>query len=1013
MKRRIIFLNFFITLQLFFCNLAFSQDSIFDSYVYQVWNDFGGLVGTTANDIVQTSDGYINIATYVGLVRFDGIEFTTIRKSKNNDLNFTSVRVILEDMNKNLWIGSNDEGLQLISNKGNVSYTTENGLPNNSVRALCEDKNGNIWIGTASGIVYLTPEGEFVRPKFCDEDSSKSLIAVKLYCDTAGRIWFLTENYKGLYIYTNNEFSRVQDADVYGNYIATAITQDLQGDFWIAFGPSGLAKIHNGKLTKITSNTMADTISCWDLNVNKDGSVWIGTEKGLVLFSNGKFYEYKTNNQLISKINKIITDREGNIWLATDRKGIGKLNSSKFSITKLGTASNAICEDFQERFWVGTDEGVFCFDEQTQIKNRLTEFTKGKRIRDVHLALNGEILVSCYSQPSQIRYNPKTNTLKNWTTEDGLSGDKVRLALETNPGEIYVGTTTGLSIIHSDGSIKNFSKADGLENDYVMAIYKDKNGVIWIGTDGGGIYLMKDEQIIANFSTDEGLAGNVIFKITQDKQNNFWISTGNGISKFSNFDATQGVPKEISNFNADNGLQTNAIFQVIFDQNSNAWMVSNYGISSAPIEDFNLVAAGKKSEVNVRFYKKNDGLDSAGATSTACAIRDQAGRLWFPMVDGYAIYDPVKNQESHVIPLVHIESVTIDNIEYKYIENSNLVLKPGTKRIDIKYTGLSFDAPEQIQFTYKLTNFDKEFCTPSKGRIVSYTNLNPGKHSFCIKAISGSGIESDIIEALFFVQKPYPYQMPIFWIIMAVIVLGIIVAIFYLRQRAMRQENLRLEKMVKLRTSELQEEKNKSDHLLRAILPDKIANELRDNIHSIGENFDDVTLLFSDIVSFTKTSSGHTAQEIVSSLNNLFSRFDERAKKMGVEKIKTIGDAYMAACGIPTPNENHTKIMVEFAKGMYQDLEDYNKTATIKFGIRIGLNCGPVTAGVIGKTKFIYDVWGDTVNVASRMETACNPGGIRVTEAVKNHLAGCDFVFSTPIQCDIKGKGMMTTYEIL
>ena len=171
--------------------------------------------------------------------------------------------------------------------------------------------------------------------------------------------------------------------------------------------------------------------------------------------------------------------------------------------------------------------------------------------------------------------------------------------------------------------------------------------------------------------------------------------------------------------------------------------------------------------------------------------------------------------------------------------------------------------------------------------------------------------------------------------------------------------------------------------------------------------------MFSDIVGFTKTSSGHTAAEIVDALNALFSRFDLRATSMGVEKIKTIGDAYMATCGLPRPNENHAQVMVNFAKGMLEDLADYNKTAQIKFNIRIGLNSGPVTAGVIGRTKFIYDIWGNSVNVASRMETAANPGGIRVSEAVYEHLRDTDIKFSEPVECDIKGKGKMITYDVL
>ena len=149
----------------------------------------------------------------------------------------------------------------------------------------------------------------------------------------------------------------------------------------------------------------------------------------------------------------------------------------------------------------------------------------------------------------------------------------------------------------------------------------------------------------------------------------------------------------------------------------------------------------------------------------------------------------------------------------------------------------------------------------------------------------------------------------------------------------------------------------------------------------LGGKYMDELLLLSPVAVKIECQRQHISKELIE-------YGFERAKEMGVEKIKTIGDAYMAACGVPEPNENHARIMVDFAKGMLKDLEDYNKTAEIQFQIRIGLNCGPVTAGVIGTHKFIYDVWGNTVNVASRMETAATPGGIRITEALKKQLSG-------------------------
>ncbi len=1001
---------------LLFCRIASAEDSFFDNYVYQNWNAFGTLNGTSTTDVFQTKDGYINIGTYEGLARFDGVTFTTHKRSKNNDLAFVSVRAILEDSQGNLWLGSNDEGLQKISKEGKKLFTTQNGLPNNSIRALAEDHKGNVWVGTAAGVVYITPQGRMINAQFEAGTISKGIIATSLYCDDGGTMWLLTANERGLFHFDDGIFRTRRELDVYGNYLATAICQDKEGAFWAGLSDIGLLRIHDGKLEKVQSGTILDSVATTCAFVADDGTVWFGTEKGLVVYRKGRFHEYSGSSLDSAKINKIISDREGNIWIATDRNGIGKLTLGKFKIMKLGVAVNSIAEDRHGTVWAGTDTGVRCYRDDSEVQDAITSFTEGLRVRDVYAARDGSLLVSCYSAPALLHYSD--GTIKSWTKDSGLAGNKVRVAIETRSGDIYAGTTTGLSIIHADGSIRNFKQADGLENEYIMTLYQDTTDTIWIGTDGGGIYLMKDEQIIAHLTSEEGLAGNVIFKITQELDGAIWICSGSGITRCPALDSVSGIPSAFQNINSDNGIETDSVFQLTPDSTNNLWMTSNHGISSAPFMDMLDMADGKRDSISVKFYSKNDGLDSAGPTSTAKSMTDRYGRVWFAMVDGIAIYDPEKNQESAVMPLVRIESVTVDNellIDNKLFSSpqEEIILKPGTKRVDIQFSGISFDAPERIRFTHKLTNFEDEFSEPSTSRTMSYTNLTPGKHTFLLNAINGDGFYSTQAETVLFVQKPYIYQIPAFWIALAALLFGGIFLTVYHKEQRMKRENLRLEQMVQLRTSQLKTEKEKSDQLLRAILPEEIANELKDEVHSIGQNFDDVTILFSDIVGFTSTSSGHSAEEIVGALNDLFSLFDVRAQKYGVEKIKTIGDAYMATCGLPTPNKRHAEVMAAFAKGMLEDLAQYNKTASIPFNIRIGLNCGPVTAGVIGKTKFIYDVWGNTVNVASRMETAANPGGIRVSEMAYQHLKDSGLTFSAPIECNIKGKGLMTTYDIL
>ncbi|MBR4824227.1 MAG: hypothetical protein IKZ86_05460 [Spirochaetaceae bacterium] len=1009
--KKLFYVGIILVFLLFPC---FSQNSFFDNYVYQSWNSFGGLSGTTANDIYQTKDGYINIGTYEGIVRFDGVKFTAFNRALDSDFSIVSARTILQDSRGDIWIGSNDEGLQKISDSGNMLYTLDEGLPNNSIRALCEDKDGNIWIGTAGGVVYLTPEGRLISPQFAPGTTANGVIASSIFCDDIGRIWLIISNDNGFFLYTNGVFRPLLEFEKFGHYFASAVYQDSTGGFWIGLGDKGLCRMINGVADRIVTNTVLDSVSTCAILEDKNGDIWFGSEKGLVVYTDGKFIEYKGAPELSgSNINKIIQDRENNIWFATDRNGIGKMTLGKFKLSRLGVTVNCLAETPDGRIWAGTDSGVVCYKDDELEENELTKATKGLRVRHVESVSGGKILVSCYTQPAQILYDG--HSIKSWSMDEGLAGNKVRVAVETAPGEYYIGTTTGLSILHADGTVKTIKQADGLDTEYVMTIYKDTHGIVWVGTDGGGIFLLKNEEIFWHITSSNGIAGNVIFKISQDKNKDFWICTGSGLTRIKDFDATNEPYFNSITLNSENGLGTNSVFQILFDMNDNAWITNNHGIASISGEELKNFIERNVKTVNAKYYSKNDGLDSDGPTSTARSIVDRQGRLWFTMVDGIAIYDPQKVKEADVTPMIHIESILVDNVEHK-VKDELFVLRPGTKRIDIKFTGLSFDAPERLMFSHMLTNFDENYSMPDMNRIVSYTNITPGRHSFVVYAINGNGIKSNNEEVMFLWQKPYIYQRVEFWAILAVLFMSSIFIFFRSREIRMKRENARLEELVKVRTADLEQEKIKSDNLLRSILPDKIADKLKNTTSynkSFGENFENVTLLFSDIVGFTKVSSGHTAKEIVAALNQLFTLFDERAKRMGVEKIKTIGDAYMAACGIPEANENHARIMIDFARGMYQDLAKYNETADIKFQIRIGLNCGPVTAGVIGTTKFIYDVWGDTVNVASRMESAANPGAIRISEGLKNHLEGSDIQFSEPYECNIKGKGMMKTFEVI
>jgi class 3 adenylate cyclase len=209
----------------------------------------------------------------------------------------------------------------------------------------------------------------------------------------------------------------------------------------------------------------------------------------------------------------------------------------------------------------------------------------------------------------------------------------------------------------------------------------------------------------------------------------------------------------------------------------------------------------------------------------------------------------------------------------------------------------------------------------------------------------------------------------------------------------------------------LQHEQQRSERLLLNVLPRPIAERLKQSNQPIADGFSSVTVLFADVVGFTALSERMPPADLVRVLNDLFSQFDQLAERHGLEKIKTIGDCYMAVAGIPTPRADHAHAVAEMALSMQSALASFDPGVpdAPPLKIRVGLNSGPVVAGVIGIRKFIYDLWGDTVNVASRMESHGIAGQIQVSEAT-HALLKSDYVFESRGSIPIKGKGEMNVF---
>lgn len=280
-------------------------------------------------------------------------------------------------------------------------------------------------------------------------------------------------------------------------------------------------------------------------------------------------------------------------------------------------------------------------------------------------------------------------------------------------------------------------------------------------------------------------------------------------------------------------------------------------------------------------------------------------------------------------------------------------------------------------------------------QVLEEMKTNPAWHNIPVIVLSGTGDMDNVVRCVElgaedFLPKPFNPLL--------------------LRTRiAAGLEKKRLRDQEQAFLQQISTEREKSERLLLNVLPAAIAERLKQGESTIAESYPDVTVIFADLVNFTQLSERTPAPQLVELLNEVFSDFDRMAERHGLEKIKTIGDSYMAVGGLPMPCANHAERVARMAWDMQAGIRHFNTRHSTDLALRVGIHTGPVVAGIIGRRKFSYDLWGDTVNLASRMESHGQAGEIQISEATKRKL-GDLFGFEPRGPIKIKGKGSLPTF---
>jgi class 3 adenylate cyclase len=1009
--------------------------------------------------IEQDIQGNLWFGSYgLGVYKYDG-KFL-YNYTERHGLNGNSVGVIHQDKKGNIWIGT-DRGLSKFNGSYFVNYdkldTTETRI--GLVRAIYEMPDGTIWFGAKDGGAYLFDGESFTH------FGAKQGLSNQVYCITAdkgGKIWFGTYG-DGLFSYDGKVISNYHLKQGIATYKIYTLLSGSDDKLWIGGWGGGLSYIRNDSVVIFKPVKGLAMLDIWSLKLDSKGTLWIGT-----LMEGLCSYDGKYLSQFIEKdglgdliVYNTLEDRTGNLWIATHNSGVNLYMGSLFHNygTDQGLSGNnvnAILHDSRNYTWLGyLGSGMSVKDNRDSVRYHLKwidgllhdnvyDFSEDKQ-GNIWMASTGGI--TCFKNPDLASGKL---TAHHYTISNGLVNNMASKILNDQVGNIWFGTNRGLSkftpAFENDGSgiFINYTQKSGLIEQEVLALAEDKVGNIWIASSASSsnnVGLQRfDGKKFTSYQTFN--KPGFISDMMSDPDGGIWVAKERNLFRIKN----DSVFRYQNQFSAEFPL----LSSLLMDKKKRIWLGSRGGL-------FRLehITAGYTASADLKLKMQHYGI-SEGFNSLVCYPRsiaeDHAGKIWVGSAKRLVCIDQSGERPDTVKPVISIQGLDIyfERIPWAQLstkQDSVLILKNGVRFEGFKYAGLepwsglphSLELPynsnylqfrfsgtalpgsDKLSFTWKLDGLDKEWNSLVFRNEVSYSNIPPGIYTLHLKALNPSGIWSDTVSYSFRIHPPW---WRTWWAYFLYLILLVGSVAYYVRWRetALRRRQKELEITVEERTAEVVEQKNeavrqynRSEELLLNILPYETAQELKETGTAAARLIEQVTVLFTDFKGFTALSEKMSPRELVADLNECFSFFDKIMEKYGIEKIKTIGDAYMAAGGLPTPNITHATDVVRAAI----EIRDFMQEGKIRkqnlnlpyFEIRIGVHTGPVVAGIVGIKKFQYDIWGDTVNTASRMESSGEIGKVNISDStyqLVKETYKCNFRGAV----EAKGKGAIEMYFV-
>ena len=975
--------------------------------------------------LLEDSRGFMWIGTEGGgLARFDGREFVTY--TIGDGLPDNTIRSLYEDGQGNLWMGTNGNGLCKFDGRTFTTYTSENGLSNEYIRCITQSSDGDIWIGTyGGGINRLHFEKDTLIVSVFDKDGPiKSNKVRAAMTDSNGTLWFGTD--EGLCSTDGQTWNCFGKEVGLSHKRVLVLFEDRLQNLWVGTQSGVNQKTDTGFLSfSVEDGLIHERIR--GITQDELGNMWFGTQKGVTRFDGDNFISFTEENGLSNdRIRYITSDRSGNLWFGTFFGGICRFSGEEFiHFTEQDGISNnqvlSIYNNHDGDLWLGTLEGI------TELKPRpngtweVEQNPLGKTFADQNIntivgAPENEIWFGT-GNGVLIKNKKKISSLK---TDGQRFDENVKAILFEPQGDIWIGSDQGVTRfikIENGFEFDQYHSNSNINESEVSSIIQDAFGRVWISYLSAEVVIFDREEFI----TPELPATLTDVSAIKEGPNGYiWFATeGGGIYKHQ-LTKEPIRAEDFEHIGTEVGLSSSDIHQLVFDPEGNLWAGTASGID--------LLELNNRSEIkSIKYFGMAEGFIGTETNENASCV-DNDDNLWFGTIRGVTRYNPKAKRKIVAENLLHITGI---NLEFEEADWNTSEHSTGTEGyfeipkelclpyllndLTIEYNGIDLTSPDHVRYQWKLDGFNDEWSMVEDKNSHSFTNLQPKKYKFLVRSINGDGIWNEQ-PALFSFNVTPPFWMRWWFIALCVVAALLLIRAFIkVREKRLLAEKEKLQRKVDDRTKELRHEKERSDELLLNILPQETADELKLKGYASVRYYEKVSVLFTDFVGFTSITEGISHEELVRSLDEHFRMFDEVMDKYDIEKIKTIGDAYMAAGGIPTKNSSNPLETVMAGLEMIHGLEKLN-TEKISRGetawqLRLGIHTGSVISGVVGKNKFAFDIWGDAVNTAARMESSGEVMKVNVSGSTYELIK--DYFNCTPRgKIKAKNKGEIEMYFI-